>query len=142
MAFVCIKKACRSRVADALARSLAHDIIDPLSGRLESAEEVDPGAVETIKKIGADLSRAHPKQLSGDTLASSSLVVHIGCEAQGVCLTVPEIPSEDWGIEDPAGKSTEKYRKMVRMIKEKALDLAARLRSGRLPSHSVKTTYG
>lgn len=93
-----------------------------------------------MKEIGIDISRAHPKQLPGDTLASLDLVVHMGCWAPGVCLLVPGIPSEDWGIEDPAGKSIEKYREMVRIIKEKVLDLAARLRSGRLPSLSAKNS--
>lgn len=140
VAFICVKNSCRSQVAEALAKSLAPDIIDPVSGGTEPAEEVDPGAIEAMKDIGINISQARPKQLPAETLASLDLVVHMGCGAPGMCLIVPGILSEDWGVEDPAGGPAEKYREMVEVIREKVLDLAARLRSGRLPSSSLKLT--
>ena len=142
VAFICVKNSCRSQVAEALAKSLAPDIIDPVSGGTDPAEEVDPGAVEAMKELGIDISQARPKQLPAETLASLDLVVHMGCGAPGMCLIVPGIPSEDWGVEDPAGGPAEKYREMVKVIREKVLDLAARLRSGRLPPSSLKFTLG
>ena len=58
----------------------------------------------------------------------------MGCGAPGMCLIVPGVPSEDWGIEDPVEKSPEKYREVMGIIESKTRDLAARLRSVRLPS--------
>lgn len=136
VAFICVKNSCRSQMAEALARHLASDVIDPVSGGTEPAKNVDPGAVTAMKEIGIDISRACPKQLSREILQSLDLVVHMGCGAPGICLTVPGIPSEDWGIEDPVGKSVEKYREVVGIIEKKILDLAARLRSGNPPSTS------
>jgi arsenate reductase len=142
VAFICIKNSCRSQVAEALAKSLAPGIIDPVSGGTDPAEEVDPGAVAAMKELGIDISQARPKQLPAEALASLDLVVHMGCGAPGMCLIVPGIPSEDWGVEDPAGGPAEKYREMVKVIREKVLDLTARLRSGRLPPSSLKFTLG
>jgi len=139
VAFICVKNSCRSQMAEAFARHLASDVIDPVSGGTEPAERVDPGAVAAMKEIGIDISRARPKQLSKETLQSLDLVIHMGCGAPGMCLTVPGIPSEDWGIEDPVGKSPEKYREVMGIIEKKIRDLAARLRSGGLPSASPRS---
>jgi len=136
VAFICVKNSCRSQMAEAFARHLASDLIEPVSGGTEPAERVDPGAVEAMREIGIDMSEAHPKQLSRETLESLDLVVHMGCGAPGMCLTVPGIPSEDWGIEDPVGKSVEKYREVRDIIEMKVRELAARLRSDGPPSAS------
>ncbi|MGQ9587123.1 MAG: arsenate-mycothiol transferase ArsC [Thermoplasmata archaeon] len=132
VAFICVKNSCRSQMAEAFARHLAHDVIDPVSGGTEPAEQVDPGAVEAMKEIGIDISRARPKQLSRETLMALDLVVHMGCGAPGVCLTVPGIPNEDWGIADPAGQGFDKYRETRDVIAAKVSDLADRLRSGKI----------
>jgi arsenate reductase (thioredoxin) len=137
VAFICIKNSCRSQIAEALARDIASDIIEPLSGGTDPGEQVDPGAVEAMREIGIDIAQARPKQLPNEVLQSLDLVVHMGCGAPGMCLTVPGIPSEDWGVEDPVGKAQEKYREVVRIIEKKVRDLVFRLRSGKLPSESL-----
>lgn len=123
-------------MAEALARHLAIDVIEPFSGGTEPAARVDPGAVGVMKEIGIDISQARPKQLSSEILQSVDLVIHMGCGAPEMCLTVPGVPSEDWGIEDPVGKPKEKYREIRSIIETKVLDLATRLRSGGIPSAS------
>lgn len=132
VAFICVKNSCRSQMAEAFARHLANDVMDPVSGGTEPAEQVDAGAVEAMKSIGIDISRARPKQLSRETLQSLDLIIHMGCGAPEICLAVPGVPSEDWGIEDPVGKPLEKYTEIMSIIEEKVRDLADRLRSGRL----------
>jgi len=136
VAFICVKNSCRSQMAEAFARHFASDVIDPFSGGTEPAEQVDPGAVEAMTEIGIDIFRACPKRLSRETLESLDLVVHMGCGAPGICLVVPGVPSEDWGIEDPVGKPNEKYREVRSIIETKVRDLAARIRSGRMLSVS------
>jgi len=136
VAFICVKNSCRSQMAEALARHLAGDIIDPVSGGTEPAEHVDQGAVEAMRGVGIEISRARPKQLSREVLESLDFVVHMGCGAPGMCPIIPGAPSEDWAIEDPAGKPPEKYMETLRQIEVKVLSLAALLRSGRLPHAS------
>lgn len=137
VAFICTRNACRSQIAEALAKDLASDIIEPLSGGTDPSEGIDPGAVEAMKEIGIDISHMRPKRLPKEVLDSLDLVVHMGCGPPGSCMTAPGIPYEDWGLEDPAGKSLEEYRMTVREIERRVRDLASRLRSGRLPSVSA-----
>ncbi len=139
MAFICVKNASRSQMAEAFARRLAGDIIEPFSGGVNPAERVDPGTIETMNEIGIDLSGATPKQLSNETLASLDLIVHMGCGAPGGCLTVPGVPSEEWGIEDPVHQSKQKYREVRNAIESKVRNLRDRLRSGESPSQSSRT---
>lgn len=141
VAFICTRNSCRSQIAEALARDLASDIIDPYSGGTDPADNVDRGAVDAMTEIGIDISRARPKQLPREVLDSLDLVVHMGCETPGTCLTVPGVPSEDWGIEDPVGKSPEDYRRVVRLIEKKMRDLTSRLRSGKITSASPPLTF-
>jgi arsenate reductase len=130
VAFLCVKNSCRSQMAEAFARNLARDIIDPVSGGTEPGEHVDPGAVAVMKELGIDISQARPKSLSREVLSSLDLVIHMGCGGPSGCLTVPGVPSEDWGIEDPVGESREKYLAVARTIESKVRDLAERLRKG------------
>jgi arsenate reductase len=123
-----VKNSCRSQIAEAFARKLASDIIDPLSGGTEPADRVDPGAVATMMELGVDISQARPKSLPGEVLTSLDLVVHMGCGGPRGCMVVPGVPSEDWGIEDPVGGSREKYLAVARTIEAKIRDLAVRLR--------------
>jgi len=89
-----------------------------------------------MREIGIDMSQSHPKHLSRATLESLDLVIHMGCGAPGMCLVVPGVPSEDWGVEDPVGKPIEKYREVSDIIEMKVRELAARLRSDGPPSAS------
>jgi arsenate reductase len=128
VAFICIKNSCRSQMAEAFARELASDVIEPYSGGTEPSARLDPGAVDAMREVGIDISGARPKLLPKETLYSLDLVVHMGCGSEQ-CLAVPGVPSEEWGIEDPAAKGPEKYREIRELIRTKVLDLAGRLRS-------------
>ncbi len=130
VAFLCVKNSCRSQMAEAFARRLASDVIDPVSGGTEPGEHVDPGAVAIMRGFGIDISQSRPKTLPGDVLSSLDLVIHMGCGGPDGCLTVPGVPSEDWGIEDPVGGPRERYLEVAKTIEMKVRDLAERLRHG------------
>lgn len=53
------------------------------------------------------------------------VVITMGCNVQ--CPTLPCAWREDWGLEDPTGKSDEAFRKTMRLIEGKILDLKASL---------------
>lgn len=141
VAFICVRNSCRSQVAEALTRDLASDTIEPLSGGAGPSETVDPGAVEAMDEIGIDISSARPKQLLQEIIESLDLVLRMGCGAPGMCMTVPGVPSEGWGIEDPVGMSRDDYRGVVRAIDKKVRDPAVRLRAGGVPSISSSVTF-
>jgi len=135
VAFICTRNSCRSQIAEAFARSLASDVIEPFSGGIEPGLQLDNGAVETMKEIGIDISGSRPKRLPQEILYSFDLVVHMGCGSEQ-CLEVPGVPSEEWSIEDPADGGPEEYRQVREVIRAKVVDLADRLRSEGMDARS------
>lgn len=128
VAFVCTKNSCRSQMAEAFARELASDVIDPFSAGTEPAGEVDAGAIEVMREVGIDISDAKPKGLAPEEAADLDLVVHMGCGSQR-CMVVPGVPTEEWQIEDPAGKGIDVYRAVRDLVRVRVLGLAERLRA-------------
>ena len=53
------------------------------------------------------------------------VVITMGCNVQ--CPFLPCSHREDWGLEDPSGKSDEAFLETIRLIEEKVLELKARL---------------
>ncbi|MEM0342712.1 MAG: arsenate reductase ArsC [Thermoplasmata archaeon] len=128
VAFVCTKNSCRSQMAEAFARELAPDVIDPLSAGTEPAKEVDPRAIEVMREVGIDISDAKPKALAPEETADLDLVVHMGCGSQR-CMVVPGVPTEEWQIEDPEGKGIDAYRAVRELVRTHVVGLAERLRA-------------
>jgi arsenate reductase len=52
----------------------------------------------------------------------------MGCNVQ--CPVLPCAYREDWGIEDPSGKTDKEFRVIRNTIKTKMDDLVSRLRAG------------
>ncbi|MPM89756.1 hypothetical protein SDC9_136868 [bioreactor metagenome] len=58
------------------------------------------------------------------------VVVKMGCNV--VCPFLPGKYVEDWGLEDPTGKSDEEFIKTAKIIENKVKDLARRIQCGEL----------
>ena len=54
------------------------------------------------------------------------IVITMGCNVN--CPTVSCRHREDWGLEDPTGKSDEEFQKTIKLIDTKILDLANRIK--------------
>lgn len=130
--FVCIGNSCRSQMAEGFSRHHASDVMAPMSGGTAPEDEVSPFAVSVMREKGIDISGAVPKKATEDMLRSCDLIVHMGCGSEGSCPFFPGIRTENWGIEDPKGRGMEAYREARDIIEAKVLDLASRVRTGRL----------
>jgi arsenate reductase (thioredoxin) len=91
----------------------------------EPAVEVNPIAVEAMRELGIDLSRAQPRRLEDDAVRAADAVVTMGCG--DACPVYPGKADEDWEIEDPAGKDLETVRRIRDEIDERVRELLARL---------------
>lgn len=131
VAFICVKNAFRSQIAQAFAEDRAADVIEAFSGGSAPADEVDPVAVAVMREAGINIARRRPKSLPDDVLRTLDLIVHMGCGDGVLCLAVPGVPSENWGIDDP-GSDIDRARAAREQIRMKVDLLAERLRSGRL----------
>ncbi len=125
--FVCVENARRSQMAEALFNKFAEGWAVAVSTGDRPALRVDPKAVEVMKEVGIDISEQRPKSLTMEMVEGADMVVAMGCGAD-VCPVVPR-RVEEWKIEDPAGKSMEKFREVRNEIRERVEKLVETLKN-------------
>lgn len=128
VAFVCVHNSCRSQIAEALGRHLATGVFDSYSAGTETKPRINPDAVRLMKEIyGIDMEQTQRSKLLSE-LPPVDVVITMGCNVQ--CPTLPCRLREDWGLEDPTGRSDEVFRDLIARIHARILDLKARLEAG------------
>ena len=128
--FVCVGNSGRSQMAEAFFNYLAAGRARAISAGTNPAKSVAPDVVLAMKEMGIDISGNTPKALTEDMLAQADRVVTMGCGAEGVC-PVSFVPTEDWALEDPKGKSLEQVRKIRDEIKAKVVKMLEDTESNR-----------
>ena len=88
------------------------------SAGTQITETINPVVVEAMQEVGIDISREKPKMLTLDMMDRADKVITMGCGVEGVC-PASFIPTEDWKLEDPAGKPIEIVRRIRYEIKLK-----------------------
>ena len=128
VAFVCVHNACRSQMAEAIARILAGDVFDSFSAGTETKPAIDSTAVRLVREqYGVDMTETqYSKTL--DALPEVDVVVTMGCNVQ--CPSLPCRRREDWGLDDPTGKEDSAYLAVMETIRQRVLDLRRELRDG------------
>jgi len=115
--FVCIENSCRSQMAEGFAKILGKDQFEIFSAGSNPSGKVDDLAIEVMKEKGIDISRQQSKGFKDLPYKNFDYVITMGCG--DACPFVPSKESIDWGIEDPKGKSKEKFRKTRDEIEKK-----------------------
>ena len=126
VAFICVHNSCRSQIAEALGRHLAADIFESYSAGTELKDHINPDAVRLMKElyhIDMEAEGQHSKLLSD--IPPVDVVITMGCNVR--CPFLPCSHREDWGLEDPTGKSDEAFLETIRLIAQKILELKAKL---------------
>lgn len=123
--FVCVHNAGRSQMAAGFLTHLAGDAIEVRSAGSAPAETINSAAVLAMAEVGIDISAQSPKILTPDTVASSTVVITMGCG--DACPVFPGVSYRDWALEDPAGKGVEAVRPIRDEIRTKVESLIAEL---------------
>ena len=92
----------------------------------ERKDHINQDAVRLMKErfqIDMEAGGQHSKLLSD--IPPVDVVITMGCNVQ--CPFLPCSHREDWGLEDPTGKSDEAFLETIRLIAQKVLELKARL---------------
>ena len=125
VAFICVHNSCRSQIAEALGKKLASDVFESYSAGTETKPRINQDAVRLMKQVhGIDMEATQYSKLLSD-IPEVDVVITMGCNVQ--CPFLPCSQREDWGLEDPSGKSDEAYLKTIRLIEEKIIDLKSRV---------------
>lgn len=136
VAFVCTHNACRSQIAEAIARIWANGVFIPCSAGTGPDEQIDQDALRVLRDhYGIDISPQCPKPL--EMLPSVDILVTMGCGV--MCPTLPAQHREDWGLEDPTGRGDEAFIATIDTIIENVLDLKERIEAMCLDGSSELT---
>lgn len=130
VAFICVHNSCRSQMAEALGKLFASDIFESYSAGTELRPQINQDAVRIIKDLyNIDMNQTQKSKLLDD-IPAVDIVVKMGCNV--VCPYLPAKHTEDWGLDDPSGKSDEEFIKTAKTIEEKVKDLARRIKNNEI----------
>jgi arsenate reductase len=68
----------------------------------------------------------HPKLLPA--IPEVDIVVKMGCNV--ICPFLPSQYEEDWGLDDPSGKSDEEFKTIIDKIEENVKELSKKITNG------------
>jgi protein-tyrosine-phosphatase len=126
--FVCVHNSGRSQMAEAFFNKLAGGKAMALSAGTQPTAKVNPVVVEAMREAGINIGGNKPKMLTMDIVKKSDRMITMGCgaEANAVC-PASFLPTEDWALEDPEGKSLEQVRKIRDEIKDRVNKLVKKI---------------
>jgi len=107
-------------MAEAFCRALGRDVECESAGS-RPAESVAPHAVEAMKELGIDISRARTKGFRDVVAGGFDYMVSMGCTV--TCPFIPGAKEIRWEIPDPYGKGIEEYRRVRDIIRGQVRDL-------------------
>ena len=125
VAFICVHNSCRSQIAEALEKKLAFDVFESYSAGSETKMQINQDAVVIMKKLyGIDMEKTQYSKLVCD-IPTPDILISMGCNVECPYIGMPF--DDDWGLDDPTGKSEEEYIKVIKEIEGKVLALRERI---------------
>ena len=126
VAFICVHNSCRSQIAEALGKKLAFDVFESYSAGSETKMQINQDAVGIMKKLyGIDMEKTQYSKLVCD-IPTPDILISMGCNVECPYIGMPF--DDDWGLDDPTGKSEEEYIKVIKEIEGKVLALRERIK--------------
>jgi len=127
VAFICVHNSCRSQMAEALGKLYEGEVFESYSAGTELRPTINQDAVRIINELyNINMNGTQKSKLLGD-IPEVDIVIKMGCNV--VCPILPGKHIEDWGLEDPTGKSDEEFIKTAKIIEEKIKNLAKRIKN-------------
>ena len=128
VAFVCVHNACRSQIAEALAKKWGRDMLEAYSAGTELKEKINQDAVRLMKKMHQiDMEETQKPKLITE-IPPVDYVITMGCNV--ACPTLPYKHQRfDWGLEDPSGKEDAFYVSVINQIQEEVLQLIEEIKN-------------
>ena len=125
VAFICVRNSCRSQIAEALGKHLAANALESYSAGTETKPQINQDAVRLMKQLyGIDMEQTQRSKLLED-IPPVDIVVTMGCNV--ACPFLPCRYREDWGLDDPTGKSDEEFERTIKLIYTKIEDIQRRI---------------
>ena len=124
VAFICVHN-CRSQIAEALGKHFASDVFESYSAGTETKPQINQDAVRILKELyGIDMEQTQYSKLIGD-IPKPDIAISMGCNVG--CPFIGRAFDDNWGLEDPTGKSDEEFIRVIKEIEKKILKLRSQM---------------
>lgn len=121
IAFICVHNSCRSQIAEALGKHLAGDKFDFYSAGTQTKPEINQDAVRLMKEIyGIDMEQSQYSK-TVDKIPAPDIAISMGCDVG--CPYIGSAFDDDWGLDDPTGKSDDCFLQVIEEIVRKVKEL-------------------
>ena len=121
---ICVHNSCRSQIAEALSKKYVGDVFESYSAATMENDKLNPDALRLVKDIyGIDMAKDQYSKLIDD-IPEVDIVITMGCNVS--CPHIKSKYKEDWGLEDPTGKSDDFFRETINEIERKVINLRQR----------------
>jgi arsenate reductase (thioredoxin) len=128
--FVCVGNACRSPMAEAIARYDAADVMEASSAGLYPLGYVAEVTKQTLMKNGYSANGLTSDRLTRGSMDEADVIINMaGTTSEHVFGGKKNV--EDWPVEDPYGEDPETYQRVFEGIRRRVNQLATSLREQR-----------
>lgn len=125
VAFICVHNSCRSQIAEAFGRHMASDVFQSYSAGTETKPQINQDAVRLMKMLyGIDMEAEGQHSKLVRDIPNPDIAISMGCNVG--CPFIGSIgrPFDDnWGLEDPTGKSDDEFKVVIEKIRKDILKL-------------------
>lgn len=131
VAYICVHNSCRSQIAEALSKKYASDVFESYSAGTMENDQLNPDALRLMKDIyDIDMAKSQYSKLIED-IPEVDIVITTGCNVS--CPNIKSKYKEDWGLEDPTGKSDDFFKETISEIERKVINLRQRYLEDNFP---------
>ena len=127
---MCVGNACRSPMAEAIARYDAADVIDPSSAGLSPLGAIAEETKQTLLQNGYSANGLTSDALTREAADKAEIIINMAGWA-GEETFWDQGKVEEWIVENPYGASPETYQRVFEGIKRRVHQLALGLREKR-----------
>lgn len=125
VAFICVHNSCRSQIAEALGKYLASDVFESYSAGTQTKPQINQDAVRIMKKMyGIDMEKKQYSKLISE-IPKPDIAISMGCNVG--CPFIGRSFDDNWGLDDPTGKSDEEFEIVIKEIERKIIELKERI---------------
>lgn len=128
VAFICVHNSCRSQIAEAFGKVLAADVFESYSAGTETKPQINQDAVRLMKELyGIDMEKTQYSKLIS-AIPKPDIAISMGCNVS--CPFIGRPFDENWGLDDPTGKSDNEFKAVIEQIRQNVLALKSKLYDG------------
>lgn len=121
VAFICVHNSCRSQIAEALGKYLASDVFESYSAGTQTKPQINQDAVRIMEKMyGIDMEKNQYSKLISE-IPKIDIAISMGCNVG--CPFIGRSFDDNWGLDDPTGKSDEEFEIVIKDIERKIIEL-------------------